>query len=114
MRKASGTQVGDRVEISLSFDADYRSGPAHPMPAELTRRLGRLPTARKAWDALAPSEKKEVLRYLARLKSAEAQTRNIERATRVLSGARERFLGRTWNAAPPRRRRSEAQRDEGG
>ena len=33
VRKASGTGVGDLVEVEVRFDSKYRSGPAHPMPA---------------------------------------------------------------------------------
>jgi hypothetical protein len=32
VRKASATKVGDTVRIVLEFDADYRGGPAGPMP----------------------------------------------------------------------------------
>lgn len=33
VRKASTTKVGDRVHVEVSFDAEYRNGPMHPMPA---------------------------------------------------------------------------------
>ena len=53
--------------------------------------------ARAHWDALPPSRRKELLRYLASLKSQDARLRNIERALRVLGGAKERFMARDWN-----------------
>ena len=47
--------------------------------------------------ALIPSRKKEILRYLAALKSPEARERNIVRALKVLSGKSERFMPRSWS-----------------
>src|SRR6185437_11992952 len=97
VRKASGTKVGDMVAVELKFDEDYKSGPAHPMPVWFGVALQKNRKAMKAWEALIPSRKKEVLRYFARLKSAEAQARNLERAMRVLAGGKARFMGREWN-----------------
>ncbi|HLJ70582.1 MAG TPA: YdeI/OmpD-associated family protein [Roseiarcus sp.] len=99
VRKASTTAVGDEVEISLSFDKSYRGGPIHEAPAEFAARLSAEPKAQAAWRKLPPSRQKEILRYLATLKSDAAKTRNVERAIRVLSGSKERFLARDWNAA---------------
>ncbi|HET6402473.1 MAG TPA: YdeI/OmpD-associated family protein [Candidatus Kapabacteria bacterium] len=96
VRKASGTKVGDRVEMELEFDRDYRNGPLHPMPAWFRSALADNPDAKKAWGALIPSRKKEVLRYFAAVKSPEARARNFERAIRVLSGNPGRFMGREW------------------
>jgi uncharacterized protein YdeI (YjbR/CyaY-like superfamily) len=56
-----------------------------------------LAQARKNWETLIPSRKKEILRYFARLKSPEARARNLERALHVLSGKRGRFMARAWN-----------------
>lgn len=98
VRKASKTKVGDVVTVELEFDDDYKGGPAdHPMPVWLGNALDRHPAAKQAFGRLIPSQQKEVLRYLARLKSVEAQTRNLRRAIHVLSGGTARFLGRTWN-----------------
>jgi len=96
VRKASSTKVGDRVEVEVSFDAAYRNGPMHPMPAWFRSALARHPKARKSWDALVPSRQKEILRYFSWLKSAEARARNVERALHVLSGKPGRFMARDW------------------
>ena len=32
LRDASRTKVGDQVTVEISFDDQYRGGPAHPMP----------------------------------------------------------------------------------
>lgn len=97
VRAAAGAGVGDRVDVEVSFDAAYRGGPAHPMPAWFRAALARAPRARAAWDALPPSRKKEVLRYFAGLKSPEARARNLARAMRALSGKPTRFMARSWS-----------------
>jgi hypothetical protein len=96
LRMASGTKVGDRVQVEIDFDAQYRNGPQHPMPQWFKQALVTNPQAAKNWRALAPSRKKEVLRYLANLKSPEARTRNLNKVLWVLSGQTGRFMGRTW------------------
>jgi Domain of unknown function (DUF1905) len=50
IRKASGTGVGDRVEVEVRFDAKYRSGRAHPMPAWFRTALKKNPAASKNWE----------------------------------------------------------------
>jgi hypothetical protein len=96
VRRASGANVGDRVWVEIEFDADYRGGPQHPMPRWFRQALAANPLAQKNWTALVPSRKKEVLRYLARLKSPEARARNLARAVQVLSGEPGRFMARSW------------------
>jgi hypothetical protein len=97
VRRASGTDVGDMVEVTVVFDDAYRSGPQHDMLPEFASRLDANLPAKARWDSLSPSLKKEVLRYLANLKSDAARQRNVERAIGVLSGAKERFMARDWN-----------------
>ncbi len=96
VRKASRTAVGDRVTVSLHFDRAYRGGPMHRMPASFRSALAANGSAAAAWKALPPSRRKEVLRYFAGLKSAEARARNIASAITVLSGKNARFMGREW------------------
>jgi hypothetical protein len=96
VRKASGTGVGDAVEVEVRFDPDYRNGPLHPMPAWFGSALRKHAGARKAWAALPPSRKKEILRYFSRLKGEAARARNLDKALQVLSGAPGRFMARDW------------------
>ncbi len=95
VRQAAGVQVGDRVRVELSFDTEYRGGPA-VMPACLRIALSKNARAKQGWKALSPSRKKEVIRYIARLKSAEARDRNVAKALQVLSGQPGRFMARSW------------------
>jgi len=96
VHKASGTKVGDRVEVEVRFDAKYRNGPQHPVPSWFKAALQKNPRTTKNWEALIPSRKK-VLRYFSRLKSPEARARNLERALHVLSGRKGRFMARAWD-----------------
>src|SRR6266508_2330148 len=97
VRRASGTKVGDRVQVEVGFDARYRNGPQHRMPAWFKAALQKNSDAIKNWEALIPSRKKEILRYFARLKSQEARARNLERTLHVLSGRKGRFIARAWD-----------------
>lgn len=96
VRKASNTKVGDVVNVTVQFDADYKSGPIHPMPKWFKNALAGNATAQQNWDRLTPSRQKEVLRYFSRLKSDEAKERNLTKALSVLSGHEGRFMARSW------------------
>ena len=95
VRRASKTGVGDTVRVEIEFDAAYRGGPA-ALPSWFRIPLSRNAAAKRAWGMLTPSRKKEIVRYLAALKSDEARERNVVRALRVLSGAKARFMARSW------------------
>lgn len=96
VRKASGTAVGDRVRVEIAFDASYRSGPQQRLPSWFKQALMANPQAMQNWQALVPSRKKEILRYLSALKSTDARARNLSRALQMLSGETGRFMARTW------------------
>jgi len=97
VRKESGADVGDRVKVTVEFDDGYKGGPADPMPRRFGDELRRNAAARRGWDGLPPSRQKEILRYLGRLKSQQAQERNVQRALHVLAGGKARFMARSWN-----------------
>lgn len=96
VRKASGTGVGDKIQVEMAFDAGYRNGPLHPMPAWFRGALAVDEVAKRNWDALPPSRRKEILRYFSWLKSDEAKERNLAKAMHVLSGKPGRFMARSW------------------
>ncbi len=97
VRKASATKVGDMVDVDVRFDPQYRNGPMHPMPVWFRAPLAANTKAKRGWDSLTPSRQKEILRYLSWLKSPEARERNVAKAIRVLSGAKERYMARGWS-----------------
>jgi hypothetical protein len=96
IRKASGTAVGDRVQVEIDFDANYRNGPQHSMPRWFKHSLAGNAQALKNWKVLIPSRKKEILRYFSRLNSKDARARNLSRVIHVLSGESGRFMARSW------------------
>ncbi|MEP6827604.1 MAG: YdeI/OmpD-associated family protein [Aestuariivirga sp.] len=96
VRNASNTKVGDLVIVDVSFDANYKKGPVHPLPEWFGAPLSKNEAAQQAWNALIPSRKKEILRYFSGLKSEDARTRNVEKALHVLSGNEGRFMARAW------------------
>jgi Bacteriocin-protection, YdeI or OmpD-Associated/Domain of unknown function (DUF1905) len=98
VRRASNTRVGDTVRAEVRFDAEYRGGPQHPIPSWFRRPLRANRKAWSAWLALVPSRKKEILRYLAQLKSPDARKRNVARALQALGGQPVRYMARSWGA----------------
>jgi hypothetical protein len=96
IRKASDTKVGDQVTVTLKFDSSYKNGPQHEIPAVLEKAIRTDETIKSNWHKLPPSRQKEVLRYIANLKSKEAKDRNLIRVLHVLSGATDHFMGRDW------------------
>lgn len=93
VRKASNTGVGDKVDVEVAFDEQYKGGPAE-MPSWFRSALNKNAVAKKTWSALPPSRQKEVVRYLAGLKSEEAQQRNLVKAIEMLEGKPGRWMGR--------------------
>lgn len=100
IRKASGTQVGNKVDVEVEFDPGYKGGP-ETIPSWFKKALAANATAKKTWSALSPSRQKEIARYLARLKSEEAQQRNLVKAIDMLEGKAGRWMGRE-NAPVPK------------
>src|SRR5262245_48602476 len=80
VRRASNTKVGDLVAVEVAFDPTYRGGPTQRLPEWFRKPLAANKNATAAWKQLTPSRKKEIVRYLARLKSPEARARNVARA----------------------------------
>ena len=97
VRRASNTTVGDRVRVEVDFDSKYESGATQRMPSWFKAALLKRSKTMKNWDALIPSRKKEILRYLSQLKSPEARARHVTRALTALSGKPEQFMARSWN-----------------
>lgn len=90
MMRATRRTVGERVEVRIDFDPRERTT---PMPVALEAALRMNPRASEAFRALPPSRRKEIMRYIGRLKSTAAIERNVARAIGFLEG-RERFAGR--------------------
>lgn len=83
MRKRTGVEVGQRVRVTLRHDPRPRST---PVPPAFAAALARDRRARTAFAALAPSRRKELLRYLGNLKREESLKRNVAKMLRYLKG----------------------------
>jgi hypothetical protein len=59
VRKTSHTKVRDKVKVAVRFDTEYRNGPLQKMPVWFSSALKKNPAARKDWELLTPSRKKE-------------------------------------------------------
>jgi Bacteriocin-protection, YdeI or OmpD-Associated/Domain of unknown function (DUF1905) len=90
MRRSTNRTVGDPVEVSMEFDPAPRFPDFHP---KLLVALNHYPEAKAIFDQLPPSRQKEIVRYIAHLKSEESVDRNVPKAIDFLLG-KIRFVGR--------------------
>lgn len=90
MLKNSPKRIGEELLITVGFDAEERIVVAHPA---WLQALQDNPEAKAVFDSLAPSRQKEIVLYIARLKSEDAVDRNVKRAIDFLLG-KGRFVGR--------------------
>ena len=86
----SPRRVGEGLEVDVTFDPSDRT---IQMPSKLDAALRGNPQAREAFGGLSPSRQKEIIRYIASLKTDAAVDRNVERAIGFLIG-KNRFVGR--------------------
>jgi hypothetical protein len=82
MRKAGGVDVGDEADVSLQADAAPR---VEPMAPALARHLAKDARTQAAFEALSPYRRKEILRYLNRLKQPDSVERNVAKVMKYLS-----------------------------
>jgi len=90
MLKDSPKRIGETLEVTIEFDPSDRTIPAHP---DLTEALRNNPEAKARFDLLSPSAQKEIVRYIAQLKTPESRKRNIAKAISFLLG-KGPFIGR--------------------
>lgn len=90
MLSNSPKRIGESIEVTIEYDAAERT---INMPAKLRSALEKSPKATKTFEKLPPSRQKEIVRYIANLKSEDAIDRNVEKAIGFLMG-KNRFVGR--------------------
>lgn len=90
MRKAAGKDVGDIATFEIAFDAEERLIGINP---KLEQALAGNKKAKAVFDSLAPYLQKEIVRYIANLKTEESVDKNVKKAIGFLLGE-ERFIGR--------------------
>jgi hypothetical protein len=89
MRQDAGIDVGDDATVEIEFDPEPRIVPIHP---KFARALSKNREANVAFETLAPSRQREILRYLNSMKTEESLVRNIEKVIQYLSGKRPQGL----------------------
>jgi hypothetical protein len=89
MLKDSPRRVGERVRLTVAYDPVGRAAPASP---EFNRALAEHPDAKAVFERLRPSRQREIVRYIAALKSPASVERNVARAIAFLTG-QGRFVG---------------------
>jgi len=90
MRKAAGKEVGDTALFTIVYNPIPREIPIHP---KLTAALLANQEAKQIFDALMPSRRLEIVRYISFLKTEESIDRNVTKAINFLL-EKERFIGR--------------------
>lgn len=90
MLRHSPQRIGERLTISVAYDAIDRSIAMHPA---LQKALDANAIAGERFKSLSPSRKHEIVRYIASLKTEASVERNIQKAIDFLSG-KGRFVGR--------------------
>lgn len=90
MLKNSPKRIGEKIKVDIAYDPSDRTIPMHP---KLKESLDNHIAAKEVFETLAPSRQKEIIRYIAHLKSEESVDRNITRAINFLLG-HGRFVGR--------------------
>lgn len=72
-RKASGIKAGDKIEVALELDTEPRTV---ELPDDLAAALKKA-GARAAFDASAPSKRKEFVRQVVEAKAEDTRARRI-------------------------------------
>lgn len=90
MLKDSPKRIGETIEVGIAFDIRDRNIQPHPL---LTKALKENPKAQAVFDQLSASTQKEIVRYIANLKTEESIIKNVAKAIGFLLGE-NRFVGR--------------------
>lgn len=90
MLKKSPQRIGELLQITIQIDTVSRTILPHP---KLMQALQNNHTAEKRFNALTPSLKLEIIKYIAFLKTDESVDRNVEKAINFLMG-NGAFIGR--------------------
>ncbi|MDB5198832.1 MAG: hypothetical protein JWO92_795 [Chitinophagaceae bacterium] len=90
MRKAAGIDVGDTANVKIEYDPEPRIVSMHP---QLQQAFAKNKNAKAAFEKLAPSRQKEILRYISFLKTEASVTINVEKVILYLLG-KGKFVGR--------------------
>ncbi|AZS44204.1 hypothetical protein BWL13_01790 [Microbacterium oleivorans] len=76
-RAELGVEIGDEVDAAIDLDSNER---AVELPGDLEAALDAEPQVRAAFDALAPSRRKEIVRSVVGAKKAETREKRVAAA----------------------------------
>lgn len=82
MQRIANVGAGDRVKVVLKVDTKPR---IIELPPELKKALSKSPAAKKAFDRLSYSHKREYVRWIEAARKEETRSRRIEEAIEMLS-----------------------------
>lgn len=81
MLKHSPKRIGEIIEVEMEFDPSDRTIEPHP---KLTKALAKNKEAKDVFERLSPSKQKEIVRYIANLKTEKSIEKNVTRAINFL------------------------------
>lgn len=90
MLKDSPRRIGEIISLTIDFDPIERTVPFHP---KLKLVLDQDKKAKSVFDSLTISMQREIIRYIANLKTEASIDSNIQKTIGFLKG-KNRFLGR--------------------
>lgn len=90
MLNDSPKRIGELIEVTVGFDPEERTIAPHP---KFIKALNKHKAAKKVFESLRPSLQKEIVRYLANLKTEDSVDKNILKAIDFLTG-KGSFVGR--------------------
>jgi hypothetical protein len=90
MLKNSPDRIGETIDVTIGFDPSDRTITQHP---KLMEALEGNAAAKAVFDSLSPSLRKEIIRYISSLKTAESVDKNVIKAIDFLLG-KGKFVGR--------------------
>jgi hypothetical protein len=86
IRAAAGIAVGDRVDVVLELDDEPREV---ELPEALAQALAGDPGARRAYDALSFTHRREYAEWIATARREETRARRVAKALAMLNGGVE-------------------------
>jgi hypothetical protein len=81
IQDAAGIRIGDRIRVRIEPDLEVRHV---DVPEDLARSLARNPAAKKAFDGLSFTNRKEYAEWVAGAKRPETRQRRLEKSIEML------------------------------
>jgi hypothetical protein len=79
----AGKRAGDTVRVGIEEDREPL--PEDEVPAPLAKALQKSRSAKAAWDRLAPSHRREHVKYINEAKKEETRAARVERTIKTLT-----------------------------